>query len=467
MSDVTHALEGMAKEYRETSAPIRFDFKSSCQSILNDNTKKRNGSVHYFHYYPGRIYPYIPLYLLSLKDFFDCERLIDPFAGSGTVLLEALINPVKSRSALGVEINPLARLITKTKTTPLDRNRLFGYLWRIEKCYDGISSGHDEIPGSSAIFLWFSPPAVDGLSKLRKAIKSIEMPVDYRDFFWVCFSAIIRKSSKANPYIPPPVFLKPEKYKNTGRYAKMLQLVLQSEAPDVPTFFRNTVAANIEKIGFLERSLIEEQQEGRVCSLIWDDARSIKKGSLLERGRLNKDGALAITEGIDLILTSPPYLSAQKYVRTSRLELLWLGFSDEEIRAVEVCSIGTEKVSTRTETEPFKIVSVDQLVEKTCSVSSERGIILFSYFDGMLKSLQEMYRVLKKGGCAILVVGNNKVLGEWIDTYALLADIAISVGFRLILVLRDEIRGRSMMTKRNGTGGLIKNEFIVVLKKEG
>ena len=84
----------------------------------------------------------------------------------------------------------------------------------------------------------------------------------------------------------------------------------------------------------------------------------------------------------------------------------------------------------------------------------------------MLKVFEELNRILKRDGYLILVVGDNKVLGEWISTYKLLSDAAINKGFKEILILKDEIRNRSMMTKRNGSGGLIKEEYVIILKKE-
>ena len=66
----------------------------------------------------------------------------------------------------------------------------------------------------------------------------------------------------------------------------------------------------------------------------------------------------------------------------------------------------------------------------------------------------------------ILVVGDNKVLGEWIGTYRLLADIVINEGFRELVILKDTIKSRSMLTRRNGSGGLIKEEYVMIFQKE-
>lgn len=67
----------------------------------------------------------------------------------------------------------------------------------------------------------------------------------------------------------------------------------------------------------------------------------------------------------------------------------------------------------------------------------------------------------------ILVVGNNKVCGKTIETYRLLSVIGKKTGFKNELILKDPIRSRGMITKRHINGGMIKDEYVVVLKKSG
>jgi ubiquinone/menaquinone biosynthesis C-methylase UbiE len=91
--------------------------------------------------------------------------------------------------------------------------------------------------------------------------------------------------------------------------------------------------------------------------------------------------------------------------------------------------------------------------------------MVYKYFEDMIMALREMYRLLNKRGYVFLVVGDNRVLGRRVDTYKLLRDAAIDIGFTEVVTMKDEIRTRSMITVRNGTGGLIKDEYIVILKK--
>lgn len=462
-------LRKLAKKYSENGRkPILFDFKAAFNHILGKENKL-NRDAQYIHYYPGRIFPFIPLYLLTINDFIALKGyVLDVFAGSGTILLESIINPVVKRNALGVEINPLGRLISKVKTTPLDIEKIEQYLHVLSSSYNNATNTDDEIPDFKNRELWFSENACKKLARLKYAIRILSVDSNYKDLFWVCFSSIIRKVSKANPYIPPPVVLKPEKYKNSlRRYQRLKEKLEHAENPDVWKKFEEVVHKNKNKLSLLNR--FDELKNRNIRSeIIWDDARHVKKGQLCECGRMDKRSAIELPSGsIDLIFTSPPYITAQKYIRTSKLELFWLGYSGKKISILEKSSIGTEIVRKKSKISSLGIESIDSTIDYAVPRSFERALTVFKYFKGMLETLAEMNRLLKENGFAVLVLGNNKVLRKRVETYRLLADAAIEIGFTEIVILKDTIRSRSMMTKRNGTGGIIKDEYIIILKKAG
>ncbi len=168
-----------------------------------------------------------------------------------------------------------------------------------------------------------------------------------------------------------------------------------------------------------------------------------------------------------MIITSPPYLTAQKYIRASLLELMWLEDVIEEKRLdLDRESIGTESVCIRKMIiREIGIPEIDQLIQKTMARSKQRAAEIFRYFDDMKIVIEEMHWILKKGAYAVLILGNNKVAGETIETYKFLKQIGENCGFTTELILKDPIRTRGMITKRHGNGGLIKDEYVIVMKK--
>jgi DNA modification methylase len=471
MEQMSKEWKELIRAYKRKNAPISFDFKNKVIKTLG----KTNPSIypHYIHYYPGKIFPYIPLFFFSSEQFCARDSLVlDPFSGSGTVLLESIINANFKRDAIGVEINPLGRLISKVKTTPLDVKSAKGMLRIIIDSYNSqpksaLFSNH----GFKSSSVWFSMKAIERLSKLRWSIEKLDAGQDYKDFFWVCFSSIVRKVSRADPFIPPPVILKPYKYKDSlDKYAFVKDFYRDSEDPDVLSIFNAAVEANLKTLAVLND--IEEVREKTVkAKIIWDDARQIRKGELTEKGRIPKTSNFPWLAGnsVDFIVTSPPYLTAQKYIRTHKLELLWLGLlKEEELLPLDKELIGTEHVpvSDINFDKLIGVKSIDSLIKWAERRSRERAALVYKYFENMGKAMQEMHRVLRPDAYAVIVIGNNTVLKKKVNTYNLLTDLSSSIGFKEVLVLKDDIKGRGMITRRHNSGGLIKDEYIIVLKKE-
>lgn len=465
---LTYMWQNLIKKYRKN--PIDFNFKHAVRASLDE--RRSDSLTHYIHSYPGKMFPYIPLFFFSIAKLCLPDGIVlDPFCGSGTVLLESIIHPIYRRHIYGVEINPLGRLIAEVKTTPLEEGILRE---RINHLFDTANKSRDAelCPTESEILtFWFSKTAICELSRLKHLIEEEGVDDEYKDFFRSCFSSIIRKVSLADPFIPPPVRLRLSKYENSPQKYRLLSRFLkQTENPDAISLFKSVIAKNFRRIKRLNNKIRQYPKEVARAQIVWDDARNIKLGKTGTKGKLNRHGAGVMpSNSIDLVLTSPPYLTAQKYIRTQRLELLWLGMlSERQLRELDKQVIGTERVylSEIDFTQRMGIDSVDNLIKWASALSRRRAAELFKFFFGMKEAIQEMHRVLRNGAYAIVVIGNNGVLGRKVETYKLLIEIAVHLGFRLELVLKDEIRGRGMITRRHDSGGLIKEEFIAVLRKE-
>ena len=218
---------------------------------------------------------------------------------------------------------------------------------------------------------------------------------------------------------------------------------------------------NLIKVNEVKKKIIKAE-------IIWDDVREIRVGKLSNKGRIIKSKAPKMKdESVDGIITSPPYLSAQKYVRTLKLELLLLNIcSIEDLVDLEKKTIGTEYISRREDIDKMGISEIDTLIESTYEKHPERGIQLYTYLINMKLAIQEIYRVLKDGKCLILVLGTNRILNQQVNIYRLITKISEDIGFSHLVTFRDKITNRGMITKRHETGGLIQNEYIVVLRRD-
>jgi DNA modification methylase len=206
--------------------------------------------------------------------------------------------------------------------------------------------------------------------------------------------------------------------------------------------------------------------------VVWDDARVLKQGRIRSNGRLDKGRSAPIpNNSIGLVITSPPYINAQKYVRTTKFEIFWLGMADEhELTHLSKSTIGTEAVYC----QQYKdltltgVASADRVIEKIYKIDRQKAFIVAKYFLDMETVFREVHRVLRPGGRFVVVIGDNSVRGVKVENHRILRDIACQDGlFREETVLVDEIRSRGMITKRHETGGLLLDEWVIVLRKEG
>lgn len=454
-------------KYNSTHEPIQFNFRNCAIKFLDE--KRNNTTAHGIYPYPGRLYPYIPLVLLS-SDFLCSPKgkILDPFCGSGTVLLESLINPIYKRSAIGIEINPIGRLISKVKTTPLDLDIIKEKKESILCNFKNKNSQSLPVPNTNRFHFWYSNKGLRELTRLKNSIDNLEND-NYKDFFWLNFSFLTRRISKADPFIPPAVILQPHKYKNSIKKKKAIaDAIKNAENPNVYNLFSNLVDINSKKIASLNEVTKIHRSEA-TAKIVWDDARLMKYGLYGFAGKLNKAHPKRIPKNsIDCIITSPPYLTAQKYIRTSLLELMWFeDLIDEKRLEIQNKSIGKEDVQlSKVDFHELGISNIDNLVKKTHEISKGRAGEVFQYFYDMKIVFQEMHRVLKKDAKAVVIIGDNRVTGEIIETHKLIGEIAADSGFETILELKDPIRTRGMITKRHGNGGLINEEYILIFRKE-
>lgn len=409
----------------------RISFRSICEDVPSTTY-----ATHGLHPYPAKLIPHIPHFFISRTHFSKNDDIVlDPFCGSGTTLVEARLN---GRNSFGVDVNPLARLLTKVKTTTLEVEKLQPLFDKIMK--DAIvNEANEKLPTFPDVDYWFSHDAQCRLMAIRESVRSIK-ETDYRDFFDVCFSAIVRRCSYADPRISPACKSK-----------RMRALIKKGWEPAVYEIFKNVTSTNIRHC----------QEFVRICP---SDgfARLVEKSA----------SQILLEDGIvDLVITSPPYINAQKYVRSTKLEIYWLDLlTKEELSELDTHLIGTERARFEEYRglNPAEAAGSDRLrraLGHLIKIDRRRAYIAYRYFKEMDAVFEEMHRVLKKGGHLVLVIGDNTFYGSRFPSSEVLKEMAKQHQFRIESVYVDAIKSRGLMTKRNKTADMIDSEWIFVLKK--
>lgn len=459
------SLSELSRDYiARGSHPIGFDFRGIAKLLSEESDSGRLIFSNHVHKYPGRLLPHIPLALLGADEWAEFRgTVLDPFAGTGTVLLASVIHPTIPRNAAGIELNPIGRLITKVRLSPPDFSRFEETLALLHKGYTHADYHEGRVQEWDYLKFWFSFHAREKLAKLRVAIENTRTNDEMKDYLWLCFSSIVRACSMADPYIPPPVKINLENFDRISwKYLKLEQTLLDSENPTVWPLFMSKGRSLRPSLESIREAIEVAGTNGKIVSR---DASVMKEGRIQPAGEFETGASRFPAKSVDLIVTSPPYLTAQKYFRSTKLELLWLGHSLCEVQSLDKECIGSERVSVEGEFQELGVPSIDLLVKTVKRKSRVRAAMVQNYFSRMHDALEEMHRVLKEGGYAVLILGDNRVAGKRVETYRLITKLATAGGFEEVVTLKDRIRSRSMMTRRNKTGGLVKDEFVVVLRR--
>jgi DNA modification methylase len=387
--------------------------------------------THGFFKYPCKFIPHIPRW--AIKRYLDNNKnaLLDPFCGSGTSLVEGVLH---NKTCYGVEIDPFSTLLTKVKTTPFTKNEIME-LRRIAEVLRNKLKNQDGpglVPDILNIEKWFSARTINALGRLKEGIDNVtEKSGKHKRFLYIVLASIIRKVSNADNQSPKPYVS--TRFKKDGLDA-------------IETFFQH-----YEK--FTDR--IEEFSSSKSlgkAQIVGDDARNINK---------------KIKGKIQLAVTSPPYINAFDYVRSLKLENLWLAMTDyDELLKLRPKFLGTENISIINKDLPKPDhAALQRIVKKIYKVDKKRAWVVHNFFQDMETNISEVYEILKKGGCYTIVIGESKIRGTRIPTYQILADIARRKGFKLDNMFSYEIKNRYLRFPRQGRGGFIKKDWVVSLVK--
>lgn len=430
----------------------------------DDDTKEY---THGLHNYPAVMVCPISRNIIKLvRGIQPVTALLDPFSGSGTVVVEGMINGVPT--VAGNDINPLALLLTKVKSTPLDCKKLKkeadkvkkGIVETIEKNktlleevddYIANELGLDisgrkgwgdsapqylkqfcskeglaiEIPGFKNIGYWFRPRVILELAIEKAAIEKVT-DTDIRDFIFVAMSESIRLVSN----------------RRNGEF-KMFRMPPQKVLdfrPDVYGEFEKILTRNIEK---MEEFVAKLSENGTIPQV------SIFRNSACTLEDVPDDT-------YDLIVTSPPYGDSRTtvaYGEYSRLSLQWINLDNltkKEIMGVDKSLMGGKKYRN----------GFGLNLKYVCS-----------FYEDLDAAIKSSAQKTKKGGYHFWVVGNRTVKNIPLQTDVIISELAEQYGLETVYTIDRNIPNKvmsSLNSPTNESGKTVTTmttEHIVVLRK--
>lgn len=395
---------------------------------------------HYLHTYPAKLLPQIAHFFLANQIL--CPRrgvVLDPFAGSGTVALESVLS---GRDAHFCDVNPFARFLTKVKTTPVVDKEIDEVKTKVKLFYNRCKKG--SIPDVVNIDYWYNVETASNLARLKASIDSMSCS-NIRDLLYVCFSSVARKVSRANPRFSVPVRLKED--------GQLVDVIADSDA--VWLSFEKTIQKARRQV-----SKLSQHSSLGEAILVAENVLSLDKSWPVNTAKFGQ---------VDMVITSPPYAGAQKYVRATSLTMGWLEqVRANELKAIESLTLGREHLPKATidALEMTAIDSADRVINSIAKDNPTRAAIASVFLNEMKIAAENIMAALKDGGYAVVVTADNTICSRKFETTRFISKLFSNAGGVKILELKDKIVSRSLQTKRASSSSSISHETVTIFRKE-
>lgn len=407
------------------------------KKLQNLKTEKRLG-IHSFHRFFGKLIPGIPRF--AIEEFTQKEDIVyDPLCGSGTTLVEARY---LGRNSYGLDLNPLAILASRVKTTSISPQKLtsayIALIHDIEN--DNKKIEEEEIPYCINMDHWYRDFVVHDLVIIKRNIEKIK-DRKIKDFFLLCSSAMNRNVSNADPqHIFPGYSKRLRKLDKEGK-----------RQIDVFSTFRKMVERRIK---YMEKFFSNCGKEPWSRPMV-GDAR--KPPSIIENVRL--------------IVTNPPYISSIRYLETIKLEMYWLGYLSkrEEYFELDKKVIGTERIPLADYQKPtltdYKNIN-ESIVQLFKNGTKKMSKVVADYFNSMDQVFNTFDSIVIKDGYVVFKISDSLVRKVKIHTPQFFVEMLTGKhDFELLDSFKDRFGNRSLLTARNYYSGRIDFDWILIFKK--
>jgi len=400
--------------------------------------------THSLYYHPAKFIPQIVRYCLDNY----CKKggaVLDPFAGSGTMGVEASTRGYESYM---LDINPLLDYFYPLKMPSFTKGE-----WG--RFYNEAENFLREI-----------------ITRDPKTIKEVNDNIDYwypeklYVYFcrmWTNFHELKKSKSTISKNAVALVLFKISKYFSYAEHSMPKLFTSKRKRAyldkilDVNSLFgqEEAIKIQIEKMAYKTLSEVKKSVDALVD--LDGKLKKVKYFSGIDASEFNFDKI----PKLDCIITSPPYLQAQEYIRTFKLEMMWMGIPQKKIKDYMSKEIPFRKAPLQ-----IKGKYIDSIRNK---IGKKDLLKLFdSYFWFTIKVLENASKRLKKSGKLCVLVGNPNMKHVEVEIWKVIYDHFLNnFGFKLVKLYEDRIVSRKLFKGRNNQSPEgMKSEYLIVLEKK-
>lgn len=430
-------FSSMSKENREDKL-VTDEFNSLPKNYWDFSDAKTDDLIHGLHNYPAvMIWPISNTILRIVGKYRPIKSLLDPFVGSGTVIVEGQKAGIKE--VIGNDLNPLALLISKAKTTLLNN----GDFLACQKVIDSLSTIKENNVSLIQSFVDFVGSNYSIVEKGEWATNAADISNHYFENsvlscykvkkvdnlgFWFRPESVIEieiikdvidklatENSKAFLYCTLSETIRLVSNTRNGEfklYRKPVNRILEKQHDPFKSFIQ-ALSKNLEK----EKSYLPIASKDCHVSTICENAQhldSIKDGS------------------IDIVITSPPYGDSHTtvaYGQYSRLSNTWLGLSDD--KNLDSKLLGGKKIKDRN-IKDLKSPTLEKIIEHISLVDAKRANEVLDFYFELDASLAEISKKVSINGYEFWVVGNRTVKLVNIPTDVILGELGVKYNLKVL-----------------------------------
>jgi len=396
--------------------------------------------THSYHRYPAKFIP--QLISALIQEYSRPKEIIcDPFGGCGTTLVEAKL---AGRQSLGFDINPLAVLITRVKTTAIPPSRLAArYALLCKEMEAGLRPRGAPITNNfehyDRLSYWFGKDNLEQVILLRNRIQS-EPDSSICRFFMCGLSHVLKNCS----------------------YWLSSSVKPQKDPTRIPQ----------HPIGAFKRHVDRMVSKNEEYYQILKERKCLSIKSIMKRADARR---LPVkNESIHLIITSPPYSISYDYPNIHQLSIYVFGYC-HSLSKFRASFIGNKSDNVCSQSVTSK--KARQAIDLLASIDRRLSKAIDNYFEDMRIVYSEFHRVLANQGRACIVLADTTIRGIYIPNVEVALEQLEEAGFVVERVVERPITGKVLTPYRDSTTGqftstdnpaakkIYSHEYILIVKK--
>lgn len=384
----------------------QINFETIEENEFWNQSEQKELSIHKVHVYPAKFPSLIAQKAIEYckeKDY-KVQTISDIFCGCGTVAVEA---KRLGYNFYGCDLNPVAVMIAKVKSASYDSDTVRSYFDKIIVTYESLEKKSKYGEANDRLKYWYLESQYNELYYLKEAIIVCIQEDKYRELFLCIFSSILKATSKwLTKSIKPQVDPNKEIHDVIETFKKQYRIFLNA----------------IEKLDYQKDTKVEIE-----CKNVL---------------------AVDKKEYVDLIITSPPYVTSYEYADLHQLSTLWLDYTSDykQLRENSIGSLYNSSKKSYMGLSEFEKNIVEEMPEGSKKKAVER------YYSDMNNVVTKAGELLKSNGIIVIVIGDTEYKGIKMQNAYALAERLLIEGFEILEVAKRRISNKFLPTHRDSSG---------------